>query len=78
VKAIIIGAGAVGFHIAKHMALENKDAVVIDTDADALRRVSDNIDVETIMGSGSSPVILEKAGLNAGFKFIRRSAFFIF
>jgi trk system potassium uptake protein TrkA len=64
VKAIIIGAGAVGFHIAKHMALENKDAVVIDTDADALRRVSENIDVETILGSGSSPVILEEAGLN--------------
>jgi hypothetical protein len=64
VKAIIIGAGAVGFHIAKHMASENKDAAVIDTDADALRRVSDNVDVETILGSGSSPGILEEAGLN--------------
>ncbi|MGD2023755.1 MAG: NAD-binding protein, partial [Desulfobacterales bacterium] len=63
-KAIIIGAGAVGFHIAKHMASENKDAAVIDTDADALRRVSDNVDVETILGSGSSPGILEEAGLN--------------
>ena len=62
-KAIIIGAGAVGFHIAKHLALERKDVVVIDTDTDALRRMSDNIDVETILGSGSSPAILEKAGL---------------
>ena len=58
-KAIIIGAGAVGFHIAKHMALENKDAVVIDTDADALRRVSDNIDVETVLGSGNSVIQAE-------------------
>jgi hypothetical protein len=64
VKAIITGAGAVGFHIAKHMALENEDAVVIDTDSDALRRVSNNIDIETILSSGSSPVILEAAGLN--------------
>ncbi|MGD9005248.1 MAG: NAD-binding protein, partial [Desulfobacterales bacterium] len=63
-KAIITGAGAVGFHIAKHMALENEDAVVIDTDSDALRRVSNNIDIETILSSGSSPVILEAAGLN--------------
>lgn len=63
-KAIIIGAGAVGFHIAKHMTLEKKDVVVIDTDGDALRRMSDNIDVETVLGSGSSPVILEKAGIN--------------
>ena len=62
-KAIIIGAGAVGFHIAKHLALERKDVVVIDTDTDALRRILDNIDVETILGSGSSPAILEKAGL---------------
>lgn len=62
-KAIIIGAGEVGFHIANHMALEKMDVVVIDTDAAALRRVSDHIDVKTILGSGSSPDNLEEAGL---------------
>ena len=55
-KIVIVGAGEVGFHIASHLAHENKDVVVVDKNADALRRVSDNIDVQVILGSGSSPL----------------------
>ncbi|MFZ7124819.1 MAG: Trk system potassium transporter TrkA [Desulfobacterales bacterium] len=62
-KIIIVGAGEVGFHIASHLALENKDVVVIDSSADALRRVSDNLDVQVRQGSGSSPTVLEEAGI---------------
>jgi trk system potassium uptake protein TrkA len=62
-KVIIVGAGEVGFHIASHLARENKNVVVIDKDPAALRRVSDNIDVQVVIGSGSSPVILKEAGI---------------
>ncbi len=62
-KIIIVGAGQVGFHIASHLALENKDVVVLDKNPDALRRVSDNLDVQIIRGSGSSPVVLEEASI---------------
>ena len=62
-KIVIVGAGEVGFHIASHLALENKDVVVIDSDADAIRRVSDSIDVQVLNGSGSSPVVLKEAGI---------------
>jgi trk system potassium uptake protein TrkA len=62
-KVIIVGAGEVGFHIASHLALENKDVVVIDKNADAIRRISDNLDVQVVTGSGSSPVVLEEAGI---------------
>jgi trk system potassium uptake protein TrkA len=62
-KIVIVGAGEVGFHIASHLSLENKDVVVIDTDPDAIRRVSDNIDVQVVNGSGSSPMVLEEAGI---------------
>ena len=62
-KIVIVGAGEVGFHIASHLTLENKDVVVIDKNADAIRRVSDNLDVQVIQGSGSSPVVLEEAGI---------------
>ena len=62
-KIIIVGAGEVGFHIASRLAVENKDVVVIDNNADAISRVSDNIDVQVINGSGSSPVVLEEAGI---------------
>ena len=62
-KIIIVGAGEVGFHIASHLTLENKEVVVIDKNADAIRRVSDNLDVQVVQGSGSSPVVLEDAGI---------------
>lgn len=62
-KIVIVGAGEVGFHVASHLARENKEVVIIDKSQDSLRRVSDNLDVQTIVGSGSSPVILEKAGI---------------
>ncbi len=64
-KIIIIGAGEVGFHIASHLALENKDVVIVDKDPEALRRVSDNLDVQVLQGSGSSPTVLEEAGLRS-------------
>jgi trk system potassium uptake protein TrkA len=62
-KVIIVGAGEVGFNIASHLAFEDKNVVVIDSDPVAIRRVSDNLDVQVISGSGSNPLILEEAGL---------------
>jgi trk system potassium uptake protein TrkA len=62
-KVIIVGAGEVGFHIASHLALENKDVVVIDKNSEAIRRVSDSLDVQVVVGSGSSPVVLDEAGI---------------
>jgi trk system potassium uptake protein TrkA len=62
-KIVIVGAGEVGFHIASHLTLENKEVVVIDKNADAIRRVSDHLDVQVVQGSGSSPVVLEEAGI---------------
>ena len=64
-KVIIIGAGEVGFHIASHLSRENKDVIVVDRNPEALRRVSDNLDVQVLQGSGSSPVVLEEAGIGS-------------
>lgn len=62
-KVVIIGAGEVGFHIASRIAYERKEVVVIDTNENALRRVSETIDVQVIKGSGSSPSVLKQAGI---------------
>ena len=62
-KILIVGAGEVGFNVASRLALEDKDVVVIDSRVEALKRISDAIDVQTIAGSGSSPIILEEAGI---------------
>jgi len=37
--------------------------VVIDNNSSSIQRVADQLDVQTITGSGSSPVILEQAGI---------------
>ncbi len=60
---MIVGAGEVGYHIASRLALENKEVVVVDKDAQAIRRVADDMDVQTINGSGSSPTVLKEAGI---------------
>lgn len=62
-KIVIVGAGEVGYHIASRLAHEQKDVVVIDKNADSLKRISDNIDVQVIQGSGGSPLTLEEAGI---------------
>ncbi|MBW1896150.1 MAG: Trk system potassium transporter TrkA [Deltaproteobacteria bacterium] len=62
-RIIIVGAGEVGFHIASRLSLENKDVVLIEKNAQALRRVAENLDVQVIEGSGSSPAVLEQAGI---------------
>ena len=62
-KILIIGAGEVGFHIANRLSSENKNVVVVDKNPDALRRVTEYTDVQTVVGSGSSPAVLEEAGI---------------
>ncbi len=62
-KIIIIGAGEVGFHVASRLCAENKNVVIIDKNAAAVQSVSEQLDVQTLHGSGSNPTILEKAGL---------------
>jgi 2-polyprenyl-6-methoxyphenol hydroxylase-like FAD-dependent oxidoreductase len=37
-KVVIVGAGEVGFHIARRLAIENRDVVLVDKDFEALRR----------------------------------------
>ncbi len=61
-KIIIVGAGEVGFHIAQRLSEEQKQVVVIDQNPDKLRRIEDNMDVQTILGSGSWPSVLKTAG----------------
>ncbi|ADU62733.1 MAG: Trk system potassium transporter TrkA [Pseudodesulfovibrio sp.] len=62
-RIIIIGAGEVGYHLAQRLAVEDKEVLVIDKSADALRKLAESSDVQTIQGSGSSPEILEQAGI---------------
>ncbi|NQW00128.1 MAG: Trk system potassium transporter TrkA [Rhodospirillales bacterium] len=62
-KVIVCGAGQVGSSIARHLALENNDVTIVDRSPDLIRRISDTLDVNGIVGHASLPDVLERAGL---------------
>ncbi len=64
-RIIIVGAGEVGFHIAKKLSSENKDVVLVEMNEERVRRVQQVLDVQVIHGKGSSPSVLRRAGLEA-------------
>ena len=64
-KIIIVGAGEVGFHSAQKLSEEGQDVVVIDKDPVQIKRITDNLDVQAIMGSGTSPATLKESGIAA-------------
>ena len=63
-KAIIIGAGEVGFQLSKVLLAENYDVVAIDKSQVACDRLSETLDLMTLCGSGSTPSLLETAGIS--------------
>jgi len=64
VKIIIVGAGEVGYHIAKKLSEEGLDVVLIDKDPVKIRRIGENLDVQSSLGSGTSPQVLRESGIS--------------
>ncbi len=62
-KIVIVGAGAVGFNLAKQLSKEGHDISVVEKDQDLVKRISERLDVFVVSGSASSPAILEEAGI---------------
>ncbi len=61
---VIIGAGEMGYHLARRLSYEKRDVVIIDRDAARVGFVQENLDVKAIAGRGSSPAILTEAGIS--------------
>lgn len=61
-KIIIAGAGEVGFHLAKLMAHEAQDIVLIDQNDEVLEHASSHLDVLTLRGDSTSLKVLKEAG----------------
>ncbi len=62
-RIIIAGAGDLGFHLAKLLAYEEQDIILIDQDSTVLEHASAHLDVGTIRGSSTSVRILEEANV---------------
>lgn len=62
-KAIVIGAGEVGYHIAKFLSLTN-DVIIVEKDEEAARR-ADELDVQVLEGNGANADVLTSILYNA-------------
>lgn len=63
-RIIIAGAGDVGFHLAKLLAYEEHEIVLIDRDAERLQSVANSLDVATTRGNSTSYQVLEEANIS--------------
>ena len=61
-KVIICGAGQVGWQIARHLSGEKNDVTVVDVNADLVRRATETLDVQGVVGFASHPEVLARAG----------------
>ncbi|MBX9977292.1 MAG: Trk system potassium transporter TrkA, partial [Alphaproteobacteria bacterium] len=61
-KVIVLGAGQVGYSIARYLSSEDNDVSVIDNSPDLLKKIGDSMDIQPIVGHASHPNVLEEAG----------------
>ena len=62
-KVIIVGCGQVGRTLAKELIREGNDVTVIDTSAEKIKAVTNNIDVMGIVGNGASHIVQQEANV---------------
>ena len=69
-KIIIVGAYAIGTHLAKLLSRNNQDTVLIDSDEERLAAISSDYDLMTVLASSSKIQTLKEAGVNGADLFI--------
>ncbi len=60
-RAIVVGAGDVGYDVARLLSLQRHDVTVVDTDPEKIDHVRDTLDVLAVVGSGTSAAALREA-----------------
>lgn len=62
-KIIIVGCGKVGFTLAEKLNRENHDIILIDNDPNALRMITESVDVMGVTGNGAVYQVQIEAGI---------------
>ncbi len=61
-RVLVCGAGRVGYGIARELAQERNAVTVVDTSQELIDKLTTELDVRGVVGHGSHPDILERAG----------------
>jgi trk system potassium uptake protein TrkA len=62
-RILIVGAGVVGFNLAQELSKEGHDIAIIDQVPEKMRRISDTLDVLSVVGNACLPSVLMRAGI---------------
>ncbi len=62
-NVVILGAGRVGWQLARQLVSEGKEVTIIEKNPEEARRVADRLDCRVVVGEGNSVPILRKAGI---------------
>ena len=60
---VIVGAGEVGFSVARNLSQDGHDVVLVEEDPDRASKAENELDVMVVRGNGARPNVLEKAGI---------------
>ena len=63
-KIVLVGAGEVGFSVAKSLSQDGHDLVVVEEDEDRAYKAEQELDVMLVRGNGARPQVLERAGVH--------------
>ncbi|MGA1193179.1 MAG: Trk system potassium transporter TrkA [Kiritimatiellia bacterium] len=63
-RIVIIGAGNAGRNLAARLSEERHDIVMVDRDAEKLEQVQAQLDVQTVEGDASDPLVLRQAEIS--------------
>jgi trk system potassium uptake protein TrkA len=62
-NVVILGAGRVGWQLARQLVSEGKEVTIIEKNPEEARRAADRLDCRVVVGEGNSVPILRKAGI---------------
>ncbi|MDO4952666.1 MAG: Trk system potassium transporter TrkA [Synergistaceae bacterium] len=62
-RIVLVGAGEVGYSVAKNLSEDGHDIVVVEEDKDKAERIDADLNVQAIRGNGASPSVLAQAGI---------------
>lgn len=63
-KIVIIGAGAVGYDLARNLSSSDHDVVLVERDAAVLEKAQESLDCRFVQANGTSPAALETIGMD--------------
>lgn len=73
-KFVVMGAGEVGFHLARELSRQGHEITVIEKDPEKLERIDEELDVLVVGGNGAHPPVLVAANVGEADVFIAVSS----